>query len=75
MALLLQETLLLEPMYDAPSSCIKQVVIDSKVVKKEKSPVYITTEKSQLADKIIAEDDNASLPQNEDDTQQRMTQI
>lgn len=62
-------------MYDAPSSCIKQVVIDSKVVKKEKSPVYITTENSQLADKIIAEDDNVSLPQNEDDTQQRMTQI
>lgn len=62
-------------MYDAPSSCIKQVVIDSKVVRKEKSPVYITSEKSQLADKIIADDDNVSLPQNEDDTQQRMTQI
>lgn len=71
----IMETLLLEPMYDAPSSCIKQVVIDSKVVRKEKSPVYITSEKSQLADKIIADDDNVSLPQNEDDTQQRMTQI
>jgi ATP-dependent Clp protease ATP-binding subunit ClpX len=62
-------------MFDAPASCIKQVIIDSKVVKKEKSPVYITTEKSQLADKIIAEDDGVSLPQNEDDTQKQMTQI
>lgn len=62
-------------MYDAPASCIKQVIIDSKVVNKEKNPVYITTEKSQLADKIITDDDGISLTHNEDDTQQQMTQI
>ena len=66
-------------MYDAPGSCIKQVVIDSKVVNKEKNAVYITTEKSQLADKIIAEDDGVSAAptqtSNEDDTQKQMTQI
>lgn len=59
-------------MYDAPASCIKQVIIDSKVVSKEKSPVYITTEKSQLADKMIADDDGIILPQTEDDTPQQM---
>lgn len=60
-------------MYDTPGPCIKQVIIDSKVVNKEKSPIYITTEKSPLADKIIAEDDGIDLT--EDDTQQQMTQI
>lgn len=62
-------------MYDAPASCIKQVIIDSKVVNKEKSPLYITTEKSHLADKMIAEDDGVNLPQSEDDTPQQMTQV
>lgn len=62
-------------MYDAPASCIKQVIIDSKVVNKEKTAVYITTEKSQMADKMIADDDGVSLPLNEDDTPQQMTQI
>ncbi|KAI8048204.1 P-loop containing nucleoside triphosphate hydrolase protein [Thamnidium elegans] len=71
----IMENLLLEPMYDAPASCIKQVIIDSKVVNKEKTAVYITTEKSQMADKMIADDDGVSLPLNEDDTPQQMTQI
>ncbi|RCH85136.1 hypothetical protein CU097_006489 [Rhizopus azygosporus] len=69
----IMENILLEPMYDTPGSCIKQVIIDSKVVNKEKSPIYITTEKSPLADKIVAEDDGIDLT--EDDTQQQMTQI
>jgi ATP-dependent Clp protease ATP-binding subunit ClpX len=62
-------------MYDAPASCIKQVIIDSKVVNNEKMPVYITSEKSQMAEKIIAEDDGLELSSNEDDTPQQMTQI
>jgi ATP-dependent Clp protease ATP-binding subunit ClpX len=65
-------------MYDAPGSCIQQVIIDSKVVNNEKAPVYITSEKSQLADKIIAEDDGIELNSDtntEDHTPQQMTQI
>lgn len=62
-------------MYDAPASCIKQVIIDSKVVNNEKTPVYITSEKSQLAEKIIAEDDGLDLASTEDDVPQQMTQI
>ncbi|OAD05252.1 hypothetical protein MUCCIDRAFT_141454, partial [Mucor lusitanicus CBS 277.49] len=71
----IMENLLLEPMYDAPASCIKQVIIDSKVVNNEKTPVYITSEKSQLAEKIIAEDDGLDLSSTEDDVPQQMTQI
>ncbi|KAG2230784.1 hypothetical protein INT48_006806 [Thamnidium elegans] len=52
-----------------------RLIIDSKVVNKEKTAVYITTEKSQMADKMIADDDGVSLPLNEDDTPQQMTQI
>ncbi|KAI7904592.1 P-loop containing nucleoside triphosphate hydrolase protein [Cokeromyces recurvatus] len=74
----IMENLLLEPMYDAPGSCIKQVIIDSKVVNHKKPPVYITSEKSQLAEKILAEDDGIDLLQstNEENTlhQQQMTQ-
>ncbi|KAG1146323.1 hypothetical protein G6F37_004890 [Rhizopus arrhizus] len=69
----IMENLLLEPMYDAPGSHIKQVVIDSKVVNKKKSPIYISNEKSRLVDEIISEDDGIDLV--EDDTQERMTQI
>jgi hypothetical protein len=60
-------------MYDAPGSHIKQVIIDSKVVNKKKSPIYISNEKSRLVDEIISEDDGIDLV--EDDTQERMTQI
>ncbi|CAO3697269.1 unnamed protein product [Rhizopus stolonifer] len=69
----IMENILLEPMYDAPGSNIKQVIIDSKVVNKRKVPVYITSEKSTIVDKMIAEDDGVDLL--EDDTQKRMTQI
>ncbi|KAG1145543.1 hypothetical protein G6F37_006848 [Rhizopus arrhizus] len=69
----IMENLLLDPMYDAPESHIKQVIIDSKVVNKKKAPIYLTSEKKQLADKIISEDDGIDLT--EDDTQERMTQI
>lgn len=61
-------------MYDAPGSYIKQVVIDSKVVAKEKPPVYIGTEQKRLADQIIAEDDGTSDDKSEG-YQQQMTQI
>lgn len=74
LSLLFQENLLLDPMYDAPGSYIKQVVIDSKVVAKEKPPVYIGTEQKRLADQIIAEDDGTSDDKSEG-YQQQMTQI
>lgn len=60
-------------MFDTPGSRIKQVVIDSKVVNKEKQPIYITNEEPQLADKIIAEDDN--LDYFHEDDKQQMTQM
>ncbi|KAI9246523.1 P-loop containing nucleoside triphosphate hydrolase protein [Sporodiniella umbellata] len=69
----IMENLLLEPMYDTPGSQIKQVVVDSKVVYRQKRPVYITSENSSLADKIVSEDDDTHSV--EDDTQKRMTQI
>lgn len=63
-------------MFDAPGSLIKQVIIDSKVVNKEKNAVYITSDKSQLADKIIADDDNVDLFQEDSNSKrQQMTQI
>lgn len=58
-------------MFDTPGSCIKQVVIDSKVVNKEKQPVYISSEDTQLADKIIAEDDGLGFYHEDDEQQMR----
>lgn len=55
---LAQENLLLDPMYEAPGSYIRQVVIDSKVVTKQKPPIYLASEQKHLADQIIAEDDD-----------------
>ncbi|CAO3670136.1 unnamed protein product [Rhizopus stolonifer] len=69
----IMESLLLDPMYDTPGSHIKQVVIDSKVVDKKKTPIYIATENSALVEKIIAEDDGIDLT--EEVAQERMTQI
>lgn len=37
----LQESLLLEPMFEVPGSDITQVVIDGEVVKGTKKPVYV----------------------------------
>lgn len=51
------ENLLLDPMYDTPASCIKYVVINSKVVSGEKKALYLTKDQRHLVDKIIAEDD------------------
>lgn len=67
------ETLLLEPMYDTPCSSIREVVIDSKVVQNNKSAIYFTSENRPLAEKIIAEDDDLVL--NDEDTPQEMTLV
>lgn len=57
----IMETLLLDPMYDTPSSCVKQVVISSKVVTKEKKAIYLGKDQRQLGDKIIAADDGEDM--------------
>lgn len=44
-------------MFDTPSSCVKQVIINSKVVSNEKKPIYLGKEQRHLGDKIIAADD------------------
>jgi ATP-dependent Clp protease ATP-binding subunit ClpX len=59
-------------MYDTPASNIRQVIIDSKVVRNEKAPVYFTNEKSHVAEKIISEDDGLT---SDEDIPQQMTQI
>ncbi|KAG0191100.1 hypothetical protein DFQ28_000998 [Apophysomyces sp. BC1034] len=56
-----KENILLDPMYDAPGSYIAQIVIDSKVVNKEKSPIYLGDDQKHLAEKIIAEDDDTEV--------------
>lgn len=48
-------------MYDTPSSCVKQVVISSKVVTKEKKAIYLGKDQRQLGDKIIAADDGEDM--------------
>ncbi|KAI8886715.1 ClpX, ATPase regulatory subunit [Backusella circina FSU 941] len=58
----IMENLLLDPMYDTPSSCVKNVVIDSKVVDQSKKPIYLGKDQAHLADKIIADDDGGETP-------------
>ncbi|KAI7860980.1 P-loop containing nucleoside triphosphate hydrolase protein [Circinella umbellata] len=57
----IMEGLLLEPMYESPNSHIRHVVIDSKVVSKDKSAIYLTHGQEHIARKIIAEDDGIDL--------------
>ncbi|KAG2231315.1 hypothetical protein INT48_001251, partial [Thamnidium elegans] len=53
----IMENLLLDPMYETPSSCVKQVIINSKVVCSEKKAIYLGKDQRHLGDKIIALDD------------------
>ncbi|KAI7867952.1 P-loop containing nucleoside triphosphate hydrolase protein [Spinellus fusiger] len=53
----IMENTLLEPMYDAPQSSIHQVVIDSKVVDKQKEAIYIGHQQKQVADTLLCQDD------------------
>ena len=48
-------------MYESPNSHIRHVVIDSKVVSKEKSAIYLTSGQEHIAARIIAEDDGIDL--------------
>ena len=52
------ETLLLDPMYDRQSPFIRQVVIHSQVVAKGKPPIYLGNDQTELANTIIAQDDD-----------------
>ncbi|KAI8149656.1 P-loop containing nucleoside triphosphate hydrolase protein [Fennellomyces sp. T-0311] len=61
----IMENLLLEPMYESPNSYIRQVVIDSKVVSKEKPPAYLGCDQEHVAAKIIAEDDGVDSKEEE----------
>ncbi|KAI8333661.1 P-loop containing nucleoside triphosphate hydrolase protein [Chlamydoabsidia padenii] len=53
----IMENVLLDPMFDTPGSNIKQVVIDSDVVNKKKSALYLRNNQTSLGDKMIAADD------------------
>lgn len=52
-------------MYESPNSYIRRVVIDSKVVSKEKPPAYLGSEQEQVAAKIIAKDDGLETKEDE----------
>ncbi|KAG2176708.1 hypothetical protein INT44_007372 [Umbelopsis vinacea] len=72
------ESLLLDPMFEAPDSHIKHVVIDREVVLQRKSPMYFTKDQVDGVTAAIAADD-AAVAQNivDDDKNvkvQRMTQ-
>ncbi|KAI9032747.1 P-loop containing nucleoside triphosphate hydrolase protein [Phycomyces nitens] len=69
----IMESILLEPMYDAPGSYIRQVVVDSKVVDKQKPAVYISHHQKQLADTIVSQDDGSEA--DSDTREQEMTVI
>ncbi|ORX54533.1 ClpX, ATPase regulatory subunit [Hesseltinella vesiculosa] len=58
----IMENLLLDPMFDTPSSFVRHVVIDSKVVKKEKAPVYLVEDQRALVDQLISQDDQGEAP-------------
>ncbi|KAI8353326.1 ClpX ATPase regulatory subunit [Blakeslea trispora] len=53
----IMESLLLDPMFDTPSSWVKQVVINSKVVLNQRKPIYLGDQQGHVADKLIAQDD------------------
>ncbi|KAI8070758.1 P-loop containing nucleoside triphosphate hydrolase protein [Gongronella butleri] len=53
----IMENLLLDPMYDTPASYVRHVVIDSKVVSKEKDPIYLMEDQTALVDQILHQDD------------------
>lgn len=52
-------------MYDTPSSCVKQVIINSKVVTNEKKPIYLGKDQRHVGDKIIVLDDDEDISNNE----------
>jgi ATP-dependent Clp protease ATP-binding subunit ClpX len=52
-------------MYETPSSCVKQVIINSKVVTNEKKAIYLGEDQRHIADKIIALDDEEDISNNE----------
>lgn len=52
-------------MYDTPSSCVKQVIINSKVVTNEKEPIYLGKDQRHVGDKIIVLDDDEDISNNE----------
>ncbi|CAO3665665.1 unnamed protein product [Umbelopsis ramanniana] len=73
------ESLLLDPMFEAPDSHIKHVVIDREVVLQRKPPMYFTKDQVDGVTAAVAADD-AAVAQNivDDDKNvkvQRMTQI
>ncbi|CAO3594893.1 unnamed protein product [Absidia cylindrospora] len=57
----IMEELLLDPMYETPASFFRYVVIDSKVVSKEKEPIYLFQDQKTLVEQIIEEDDGLHI--------------
>ncbi|KAG2181092.1 hypothetical protein INT43_008674 [Umbelopsis isabellina] len=70
------ELLLLDPMYEAPDSHIKQVVIDRDVVLERKAPMYFTGDQANAVNAAIAADDGQVVFDDDKNVkEQRMTQI
>lgn len=72
----LQESLLLDPMFEAPDSHIKHIVIDRDVVLQRKAPMYFTKDQVDSVSSAVEADDHHSVVEDDKSAkQQRMTQI
>ncbi|CAO3687413.1 unnamed protein product [Umbelopsis vinacea] len=71
------ESLLLDPMFEAPDSNIKHVVIDRDVILERKPAMYFTKEQVDSVAAAVAADDRQAVVDDEKAVkeQQRMTQI
>ncbi|CAM0136534.1 unnamed protein product [Umbelopsis sp. WA50703] len=70
------ELLLLDPMYEAPDSHIKHVVIDRDVVLERKDPMYFTADQANAVNAAIGADDGHVIFDDDKNVkEQRMTQI
>ncbi|GAB5588422.1 ATP-binding protein [Umbelopsis nana] len=70
------ESLLLDPMFEAPDSHIKHIVIDRDVVLQRKAPMYFTKDQVASVTSAVEADDHHSVVEDDKSAkQQRMTQI
>ncbi|KAK9728623.1 ATP-binding protein [Basidiobolus ranarum] len=54
----IMENLLLDPMYDAPNSSIKNVLVDSDSVLQKRNPLYFSRGQDNDLERALEEDDN-----------------
>jgi hypothetical protein len=55
----MQENILLEPMYDAPGSSIRYVVVDKAAANRQRPPLYFSRGEETAVEQAVAADDEA----------------